>query len=274
MRGVTHIYIYIRIYIYAVKLKTGPNVALFKVKNWSFFLENLVLPAERRIFSPKKQEREQQKSFLKLKTGPTMLRNMLGSIFNFNLDQVPTPATPFFSFFLFFCFCFFCLGGGLKPYFYSVFSKNANWKKHKHDTICEHTCANCSCQNVLFFAFFVFAVFPCFWEMFLSNKIWKQQKQKQQQLNKMQSKKSKIVIHNKTRQQTEKQKQKNILKQKANKPTAKSKNQKLTWETGSKEERKGPERDKERESEKWGRPTKRLKRNKRKHWKMNHKIVF
>ena len=29
---------YIYIYIYAVKLKTGPIVALFKVKNWSIFL--------------------------------------------------------------------------------------------------------------------------------------------------------------------------------------------------------------------------------------------
>ena len=44
----------------------------------------------------------------------------------------------------------------------------------------------------------------------------------------MQSKKSKIVIQNETRQQAETQKQKNILKQKANKPIAKSKNQKVT----------------------------------------------
>ena len=44
------------IYIYVVKLKSGPIVALFKVKKWSnffvflffFVFKNLVLPAERR----------------------------------------------------------------------------------------------------------------------------------------------------------------------------------------------------------------------------------
>ena len=37
------------IYIYAVKLKAGPIVALFKVKTgqfFCFFFENLILPAE------------------------------------------------------------------------------------------------------------------------------------------------------------------------------------------------------------------------------------
>ena len=39
-------------YIYVVKLKIGPIFAFLKVKNWSkfFVFENLVLPAERRIF--------------------------------------------------------------------------------------------------------------------------------------------------------------------------------------------------------------------------------
>ena len=68
------------------------------------------------------------------------------------------------------------------------FSKNANFKKkhkkEKKDTICEHTCANCSCQNVLFSAFFIFGFFcnlQNFQRCFLigsqnSNnyKIWKQ----------------------------------------------------------------------------------------------------
>ena len=83
-----------------------------------------------------------------------MLRNILGPVFNFNLDQFLT---------LEFCY-FFGGGGGWNPYFYSRFQQNMqNWKKHqkrKNDTICEHTCANCSCQNVRFFsAFFIFAVF-------------------------------------------------------------------------------------------------------------------
>ena len=97
-------------------------------------------------------------------------------------------------------------------------------KKEKTDTICEHTCANCSCQNVLFlciFHFWVFCTFQFFSEMFLigikkrtkyeSNKNQKQQEEE----NKMQSnKKSNMMIQNKARQQAEKQKQNNILKQK------------------------------------------------------------
>ena len=109
-----------------------------------------------------------------------MLRNMLGPIFNFNLDQFLTLEFSFF---------FFCFGGGggcWNLYFYCVSAKMQHWKKHKKKkcTICEHTCANCFCQNVYFSAFFIFVVFELhvFWEMFLigsqksSNKIWKQQK--------------------------------------------------------------------------------------------------
>ena len=64
------------IYIYAVKLKTGPIFDLFKVKNWSIFLffllffifENLILPAERRGCLKNKQKQQQkQTQFLKLK---------------------------------------------------------------------------------------------------------------------------------------------------------------------------------------------------------------
>ena len=51
----------------------------------------------------------------------------------------------------------------LEPLFYSVLSKNAKFKeaqKRKPDTICEHTCANCSCQNVR--SFFCKFQFCCF----------------------------------------------------------------------------------------------------------------
>ena len=121
-----------------------------------------------------------------------MLRNITGPLFNFNLDHFSTLEVCLFSW------------GGLKPYFYSVFSKNAKLKetqKRKKDTICEHNCANSSCQNVRFFsAFFIFAVFPiCILsEMFFDRfpKIKKQQnskarrtKKQQQPENKMQSKK-------------------------------------------------------------------------------------
>ena len=50
-------------------------------------------------------------------------------------------------------------------------AKNAKFKetqKEKKDTICEHNCANCSCQSVRFFLhFLIFAVFfqfPFFFE--------------------------------------------------------------------------------------------------------------
>ena len=41
-------------------------------------------------------------------------------------------------------------------------------QKEKKDTICEHTCANCSFQNVRFSSFFIFGVSECptFQEMF------------------------------------------------------------------------------------------------------------
>ena len=48
--------------------------------------------------------------FLKLKTGPIMLRNILGPIFNFNLDQFLTLEFVIF-------FCFFVFWGGWNPYF-------------------------------------------------------------------------------------------------------------------------------------------------------------
>ena len=53
-----------------------------------------------------------------------MLRNILGPVFNFNLDQFLTLEFYFFFVFLFFF--------GLKPLFFIVFSaKMQNWKKHK-----------------------------------------------------------------------------------------------------------------------------------------------
>ena len=85
----THKHIYI--YIYTVQLKTGLIFALFKVKNWSNFVclfvflyfENLILPADRRGFLKNKQKKQKKTytQFLKLKTGPIMLRNILGPVF-------------------------------------------------------------------------------------------------------------------------------------------------------------------------------------------------
>ena len=101
---------------------------------------------------------------------------MLGPVFN--LDQFLTFKNYAFLFLFF-----------LKPLFI-VFSANLQiLKKHKKEknTICEHTCANCSCQNVPFFYIFHlgFSEFQMFGEMFLigsqsskNNKTPKQQKYK------------------------------------------------------------------------------------------------
>ena len=59
---------------------------------------------KKRIFEKQaKNNNKKNTQFLKLKTGPIMLRNILGPVFNFNLDQFLT--LEFFDFFfVFFCF--------------------------------------------------------------------------------------------------------------------------------------------------------------------------
>ena len=66
--------------------------ALFKVKKWSiFFFENLVLSADRRGFLKNKPKNTTKKTqFWKLESGPIMLRNIIGPLFNFNLDHFLT----------------------------------------------------------------------------------------------------------------------------------------------------------------------------------------
>ena len=262
-----HIYIY----MHAVELKTGPMFAFSSVKNWSiflFFFVFLVLKIsfslQKEIFQKKKKKKQKQDPFLALKTGPILLHNILGPVFNASLDQFLTLVFVFL--FLFFV-CFFF---GWNPYFYSVFSKNAKFKetqKRKKDTICEHNCANCSCQNVFscifhFCYFWKFHFFRDVFDWFPKIKKWqntkaRKRKQKQQQESKMQNKnKSNLMIRNKTRQQAEKRKTKEQLKRKSKYTERKSKNQKQKWKTGTKEERKEQERDKEREREKRGRSKK------------------
>ena len=153
-----------------------------------------------------------------------MLRNILGPVFNFNLDQFLTLDLFLFVFW----------GGGWNPYFYSVFSKYIqNWKKHKKEkkTLFVNTLVLIVIvESVRFFflhfSFLLFLEFPCFSEMFLigfqkskNNKIWKQQKQKQQQQhqkNKMQCKNNSKIMFQKTRTTSRKQnkKQKNELERK------------------------------------------------------------
>ena len=127
-----------------LKLKTGPFFFVFLFSKISFSLQ------KEEDFEKQAKKKQQKKQFLKLKTGPIMLRNILGPVFNFNLDQFLT---------LEFCYFFFFWGGGgaETPIFIVFSAKNAKLKetqKTKKDTICEHTCANCSCQNVRFFSAF------------------------------------------------------------------------------------------------------------------------
>ena len=89
--------------MYAVKLKTGPR--------------------ERRIFE--KQAKQQQKNkthFYKLKTGPIMLRNILGPVFNLYLDQFLTYKICYF-------FVFFVLWGAETPIFIVFSAKNTKFKE-------------------------------------------------------------------------------------------------------------------------------------------------
>ena len=121
-------------------------------------------------FSKKKRRKRNKNktTFLALKAGPILLRNILGPVFNASLDQFLTLG--FFVFFVFFFFFFFFAE---TPIFIVLSAKNAKFKetqKRKKDTICEHTCANCSCQNVPFlciFHFWVFCNFQFFQRCFL-----------------------------------------------------------------------------------------------------------
>ena len=90
-------------------LKTGPS--------FLFFFENLVLPAERRGLFKK----EENDPILALKTGPIMLRNMLGPSFDASFNQFLTLGFLFSV-----CVSSLCLGWN--PYFI-VFSENAKLKE-------------------------------------------------------------------------------------------------------------------------------------------------
>ena len=87
-----------------LKLKTGPF--------FFFIFENLILPAERRGFLKNKQKQQQKNTISKVKTGPIMLRNILGPVFNFNLDQFLTLEFCYILVFLVFFW-----GGAETPIF-------------------------------------------------------------------------------------------------------------------------------------------------------------
>ena len=184
----------IYIYIYVVKFKSGPIFALFKVKKWSnffvfffvFIFQQSRSPCrKKRIFEKQAKKTTKKTQFLKLKSGPIMLRNIIGPLFNFNLDHFLTLEFCYF-------FWFFFLGGGLNPYFYSVFSKNAKLKetqKRKKTLLVNTTVLTALVKmSVFFFCIFHFCCFSnfhffqrCFLTGFQkskNNKIAKQEEQK------------------------------------------------------------------------------------------------
>ena len=82
-------------------------------------------------FSKKRRKRNNKNDpILALKTGPILLRNRLGPVFNASLDQFLT-----LGFFLVFfsLFCFFLGGGAETPIFIVCFSKKQNLEKHKKE---------------------------------------------------------------------------------------------------------------------------------------------
>ena len=191
-----------------------------------------------------------------------MLRNILGPMFNFNLDQFLT---------LEFCY-FFCFFRAETPIFIVFSAKTAKLKetqKTKKDTICERTCANCSCQNVRFFCIFDFC---CFWnfhvfsEMFLigfpkskNTKKTKQAKQKTRTKGRhnMQSKKKwNVMIQKQHKTTSRKTKTKEHLEtKKQTQQKEKARTRKRKWKTGRKKEKNKRETQKEK-GKKGGRPKK------------------
>ena len=86
-------------------LKTGQLFCFFVF----LFLKISFSLQKEEDFSKKEEEKETKKTtFLALKTGPILLRNILGPVFNASLDQFLTLG------FLFFCVFFFFFWG-LKP---------------------------------------------------------------------------------------------------------------------------------------------------------------
>ena len=146
-------------------LKTGPIFFFFL---FFCFWKSHSPCRKKRIFQKQPRKNKKNDPFLALKTGPILLRNIIGPVFNASLDQFLTLGFLFFFVFFFFFFL------AETPIFIVFSAKNAKFKetqKKKKDTICEHNCANCSCENVLFFVHFSFLLFfqyPFFLMMFLN----------------------------------------------------------------------------------------------------------
>ena len=122
-KGCSRYRIYIYIYI-CCKVKNWSKISFFyKLKTG--FLCFLVIHFQKshsscrkkRIFEKQAKNNPKKTHFYKLKTGPIMLRNILGPVFNLYLDQFLTYKICYFFFFSFWG------GGGLKPLFLWCFQQ-------------------------------------------------------------------------------------------------------------------------------------------------------
>ena len=102
-------------------VKTGPFFSFFFF--CFLFLKIAFSLQKEEDFS--KKTKQKKDPFLALKTGPILLRNILGPAFNASLDQFLTLG--FFVVFVFFCFCCFFLAE--TPIFIVFSAKNAKFQE-------------------------------------------------------------------------------------------------------------------------------------------------
>ena len=134
------------------KLKFGPSFFFF-ISIISFSLQ------KEEDFEKNKQKQPKKHTLISEK----LVQLCCWTSFYLYLDQFLTYNFCYF-------FCFFWVE---TPNFIGFSAKHAKFRetqKRKRGTIYEHKCANCSCQNVRFPAFFMFALFSIsiFSELFLN----------------------------------------------------------------------------------------------------------
>ena len=144
----------LKAYIDAGESRLGPKIAIFESKLGCFSKIFFFLQGEWDLKNEQKEDKNYH--FFESKLGPTMLRNIIGPIFDSTLDQVLTQ--PFWQF-----RAIFLLENMLKPLFlWCSQQKSAFFKPtpKNMNTICEHNCANWF-FSWPFFSAFLLLVFCC-----------------------------------------------------------------------------------------------------------------
>ena len=214
-----------------------------------------------------------------------MLRNIIGPLFNFNLDHFLT--LEFCYFFVFFCFFVFWAE---TPIFIVFSAKMQNWKKHKKETktlFVNTTVLTAFVKMSVFFlhfSFLLFFQFPFFQRCFLTgfqksknNKIAKQEEQKNNnnQKTRCKAKRNEMLWFKTTQDNKQKNKNKRTSwNKKANTTKRKSKNQKEKMKNRKEGRKKRTrERQRKRKGRKGGGP-KKAKEKQRETLKNKQKCPF